>query len=220
MKKQGNEVTDPIDVDLPKADAENVKNLNNGKKQEVNNVGTSGVKNNMEMVQKNSFDALMNDDDAHDNISAAMRAKDRALEKEINFVPDVGNIEDEDIDVSSQGSEFVDATQQNFRTDESETNPQLIHEDTAMPIEHSTDDAGDTDLEIGNREFLRQSWTNMAEDEVAEQRLIQHLEADIPHNTTDDDFQLVVSKNAKKKASPTKRNYSRRAKASHSNRSK
>jgi len=60
---------------------------------------------------------------------------------------------------------------------------------------------------------------DMDEDEVAEQRLIQHLEAEIPQNTNDD-FQLVVSKNAKKKASLMKRNYSRRAKASHSNRSK
>ena len=159
MKKQGNEVTDPIDVDLLKADAENVKNLNNGKKPEVNNVSTIGVKNNTDMAQKNSFDALINVDANQENISAAMRAEDRALEKENNFELEVGNTDDEDTDASSHGFEFVDATQQNFRTEEFETNPQLIHEDIVVPNEHGTDGASDVDLERGHIEFLQQSWT-------------------------------------------------------------
>jgi len=87
----------------------------------------------------------------------------------------VGNADEKDTDASSQGSEFVDATQQNFRTDEPETNPQLVYEDTAVPLEHGTTGAGDAELEIRNREFLQQSWANMAEDEIVEQRLLEQF---------------------------------------------
>jgi len=56
------------------------------------------------------------------------------------------------------------------------------------------------DIEIQNRNFLQQSWANIAEDEEAEQRFLKQLEVD-PHNlempSNVDDFQVVSKKKVK-----------------------
>lgn len=161
MNKHGKDVTDPIDVDLPKADAGNLKNLFD-KNLAVENEGTSGDKDNNQLMHKKSFDALTNDDAGQDKFCAAMREEDLVLEKEINTELVEGNTNDDDTD--SQNSEFVDATQQILKTVDSEACSDQNQGRTEVNSDHGSAEADDATVEKDNTKFLQQSWANMAED--------------------------------------------------------
>jgi len=103
--------------------------------------------------------------------------------------------EDEDVDSNSDASEFVDNTQLEENTKE------LSHDE-----EVNYGDA--TNQEIANMEFLKQSWANIAENDVADARLLADIERnfesedDVPVNAAD--FEMVINRKNKKKQRATK----------------
>jgi hypothetical protein len=93
---------------------------------------------------------------------------------------------------------------------------------TAIIVNHTGNDVVVQDklkyLDSINRNFLQQSWANMAADEAAEHRLLKQLETDpgeLQQPMNADDFQVVSRKKGKSKKSPLKSNYTTGAKASH-----
>jgi hypothetical protein len=75
----------------------------------------------------------------------------------------------------------VDATQQILRNEDNDiTNKDNMEEEEVEQVEQINMENPPEGVECQNREFLRQSWANMQEDEAAEHRLLQHLETEFP----------------------------------------
>lgn len=98
---------------------------------------------------------------------------------------------EEDEDSTSTGSEFVDDTEIGVKTGEASDN-------------EVTKDA-DMNQEMLNRQFLQQSWANIAENDAAEAGLLAAIEKEhdrddadeeVPNNAND--FQMVITKKKKK----------------------
>ncbi|MCH89830.1 hypothetical protein A2U01_0010732 [Trifolium medium] len=107
-------------------------------------VGPSGTKQTPIVVQQNKFAAL-------ENFADASQEDDLIIEQ-------VDNIDAARDDLSSQVSEFADATQMNGEEDDKKlktTVPERIQQDM---------------------DFLNKSWVNMAENDDAETRLLIELE--------------------------------------------
>jgi len=160
-KKQGSMETNPIVVDEAVAD----KPEGNLEKSPTLGERTEVV-NNVDVVkQQNKFSALLNVD--NDSIRKEMRVEDLQLEVELNKELVVQGIADEDqSDSNSHESEFVDSTQQ-FVTSSSK---QIIEEGNAIDL---------AILDRENKQFLDQSWANIAEDEDAERRMLQDMDAQL-----------------------------------------
>jgi hypothetical protein len=102
--------------------------------------------------------------------------------------PNVG-IEDEAVDSNSDASEFVENTQLDDNNKEMSSDEEANYEDA-------------TNQEIANMEFLKQSWANIAENDVADARLSADIERN--HESADDpvnaaDFEMVINRKNKKK---------------------
>lgn len=213
--EQGNTSKDPIVV-------ENIgKSANTTQKMDT----TTAVS--IEGNHKNRFEILQDTSgETQKSPRDSMREQDVLLEQEINEEleqPVINHADakknialEADDDSNSNYSEFVDATQiqlfDGHNVDQS--SPEKINTNVDINVP-----ARQANIEIQNKQFLEQSWANMAEDVDAEKRLIQHLESD-PHILTApanaEDFQVVSRKKGKtiKKPPLSKSQYSTRAKAS------
>jgi len=181
VSKQGNDVTDPIIVGNSKDIVGNVENTNSGIILANNNAGTSGAKKNFEIPQSNTFDALKCHESNHDPIIQAMKDADTQLEREVNLQLE-NQAECCETEASSQGTEFVDATQLILQSDDNDSlNQDINFDDANDQIEPTRKAATVEEIEKHNREFLKQSWANITDDVEAEQRFLQHLETDLPH---------------------------------------
>jgi len=194
-KEQGKNVEKPIIV-------EETRNLNKSNVIcDAPQLGeASGVMAQEVLVHNNKFVVLVEkDNDQIQMLKAAMKEKD--IENELN--DELSNINNNggkqatqvrtqsDDESSAQNTEFFDETQQGVNTDDESTNTNIEQEDDSEIRRNS---------ELQNRVFLQQSWANIAENEEAEQRLLQHLESEHPkdHNA----FTLVTK--SKSKASKLK----------------
>jgi hypothetical protein len=148
----------------------------------------------------------INDELAQDEMVPMVQEVDQNIEKEGNesaaFVADEDN--------STDGSEFVEATQQNFEDDSTSKSDASQH----VPVVQS------------DMEFLKNSWANLADMEaevsthevqVAPPERVQQVPILIPvadidnvnvetsnsHNIDKDGFQKVLSKSGKKQLKPT-----------------
>jgi hypothetical protein len=124
-----------------------------------------------------------------DDIRDAMRSADMELEQQLNNELDEVQKGADENDDSSQGSEFVDATQQMTRNEASDAS--MDHE--VSEEEDCSVDISEEDIERHNRDFLKNSWANMAEDVETENTLLKHLEEEGTANNgiPDEGFKVV-----------------------------
>jgi hypothetical protein len=149
-------------------------------------------------------------------IKNMMKETDMQLEQEINDEIAVMHRNNEsneadnnevrgltDEDSSTQDTDFVDATKQVNNSLEMDNNSFVSAE-----VEDQSDEA----IRKLNNDFLQQSWANIEANDEADQRLIQHLESEIPDNQGD--FTLVTRPRGKafKLKNPVNSNYATRNK--------
>lgn len=192
-KNQGKNVENPIIVEEAALKEVEVINKNKDKQKDLAaEEGTSGVKNMGILLQKNQFQILQVNEDPI-SPRAVMRSQDQNLEKEINDELEERVVNESVQDSSSQGSEFVDATQ--FQILNNDVNDQEDVE-TKLP----TPERVQNDME-----FLKQSWANIVDDTAAEDRLSEELEQrqaaveEEQQHIFAEDFQLVTTRSQKKK---------------------
>jgi hypothetical protein len=90
-----------------------------------------------------------------DDIRDAMRSADMELEQQLNNELDEVQKGPDENDDSSQGSEFVDATQQMTRNEASDAS--MDHEVSEEEDEHCSDNTSEEDIERHNRDFLKKT---------------------------------------------------------------
>lgn len=201
--KQGKTVVNPIIVEEI-ADAD--KNVSAIKAVVgAGDAGTSGNKETEEIRHKNQFEILGNE------VENELRRNDMELEKEINEEFHSGE------DSDSQETEYVEDTF--VDGDDFEGRPEgeevtSSSQQTSIRQQGIDEEARRVEMENRNREFLHQSWANMAEDVDAETRLRRDLEESPIQEDVDDDFQVVKSKGKMTKKKPaTVSTYGTRKKA-------
>lgn len=186
VQKQGKHVNEHIDVDEAKEAAVNAEKQKTGNNQVTGKAGPSGTKDNMAGRQNNTFEALLSIEANEDEIRDAMSSADMELEHQGNkeFVKlKKGPNENDD---RSQGSEFVDATQQVARNEASDAS--VDHE-----VSEEEDSSDDISEEEHNQNFLNKPWANIAEDVESENRLLKHLknEGTANNDIPDEGFKVV-----------------------------
>lgn len=152
-----------------------------------------------------------------DDVRETMRNADIQLEAEINQVMQQNQMnvngnsdKSEDEDNSSQCSEFVEASNMDISEDPADRN-EVISKPNPTPIPKNIQE-----LERTNKAFLDQSWANIAENEDAEQRLINALEKEDTVPTDNDGFQVVKTRNKQNmKNNVVKNSYATRGKSVH-----
>lgn len=143
------------------------------------------------LVQKSLVDDLQKDAELEAEVNEALANQDDHIA-----------VEDDESDRSS--SEFVENTQA-----QSSQGPVIVPIDNALPSS-STETDRFLEIERNNKEFLENSWANIAFDKEEDQRLLKQLEND-PH----EGFQEVRRSKGKviKKQSLVKSNYITRNKS-------
>jgi hypothetical protein len=187
-------VENPIIVEEAALKKVEVINKNMDKqKSPVAEEGTSGVKNMEILLQKNQIQILQINEDPI-SPRAIMRSQDQNLENEINDELEQRVVNESEQDSSSQGSEFVDATQ--FQILNNDVSDQEDVE-TKLP----TPERVQNDMD-----FLKQSWANIVDDAAAEDRRLEELEQQQDAGEEEqqqifaEDFQLVTTRSQKKTA--------------------
>jgi len=217
--KQGSNVADPIAVNDNNDRNINADSVGKGKSpittHQTDKAGPSNVGAAAELVQNNSFQVLYSEQ--QDDIITAMKDADKQLEAEINLQLQAGNLVDneqtsrkENDDDSSQCSEFVEASNQVINENFVDRNE--VNSDT---IENTPEAINLQELERQNKAFLEKSWANIADNEAAENRLINDLESSSQDNM--DGFQVITKskhRNIKKNTS-VKSSYATRGKTAH-----
>lgn len=200
--KQGKSVANPIIVDNISNADKNVSVLKTTKIVGNDGAGTSGEKASEEIQQKNKFEVLVNN----------MRLQDLELENDINKEFQSGE------GTNSQDTEFVEDTLiaeegiEDLQVDDGEEVISRSQLDVSI-VNHLDDEGRRLEMEKRNKEFLNQSWANMAEDVDAETRLLKDLEKSPIENNDDDSFQVVKPKSKfKNKKASFVRNYGTRNK--------
>ena len=204
---QGKNVTDPIIVD-------NLRNEEKRNHQSNSPVIAGTSKGGLN--QNNRFEVLQNKEmETLQAMENERNEQDARLDQEVNnelalqqAVPNLTteHAENDDADeFSSHDSEFVDATQINSPVAAADGSDNELNREDINALDRQ------------NKQFVDQSWANMAEEEEAEQRLLRHIEDEQEMPTNADDFQLVTKKKGKshKQSSTVRLNYQTRAKASH-----